>query len=112
MPLEVKDQVRDKWEEYREHFKKKIAHTIDFDEYAKTSIRGRGKVKTGDLFWAIDKMNHLIDSNIKFMYDEDWFTEENNRKFWEYNTKLDGIRGENMETQLPELYQAMKKYKV
>jgi hypothetical protein len=55
-------------------------------------------------------MNQLLDSNIKFMYDEDWFTEENNKKFWEYNTRLDSIRGESIETSLPELYEAMKKY--
>ena len=46
------------------------------------------------------------------MYGEDWFTEENNKKFWDYNGKLDNIRDEDMERQLPELYAAMKKYKV
>jgi hypothetical protein len=45
------------------------------------------------------------------MYDEDLFTEENNKKFWEYNSKLDDIRGESMQDSLPELYEAMKKYK-
>ena len=31
---------------------------------------------------------------------------------WQYNGKLDNIRGESMQDKLPELYEAMKKYKV
>lgn len=112
LPLEVKDMVRDKWEAYRTNFKRNIAHTLDYDKYAETSIRGTGKIKTANMFWAVEKMDKLIDSNIKFMYDEDWFTEENNKKFWEYNSGLDNIRNESMESKLPELYEAMKKYKV
>ena len=32
-----------------------------------------GMIKPANKEWAIDKMNQLLDSNIKFMYDEDWF---------------------------------------
>ena len=71
-----------------------------------------GVIKPANRQWAIDKMDQLLDNNLNFMYGEDWLTEENNKKFWNYNTKLDNIRDEDMERQLPELYNAMKKYKV
>ena len=70
-----------------------------------------GFVKPANVEWANQKMDQLLDTNINFMYGEDWFTEENNKRFWDYNGKLDDIRDENMERQLPELYNAMKKYK-
>ena len=112
LPLEVKDQVRDKWEEFRTEFKTEIVNNIDYHSLAKKNPMAMGMIKPANKEWAIMKMDQLLDNNIKFMYDEDWFTEENNKKFWQYNEKLDGIRNENMEKQLPELYNAMKKYKV
>lgn len=112
LPKEVKDQVRFSWEAFRTEFQNDIVNNIDFHSIAKRNPHALGFIKPANKEWAINKMNHLLDTNIKFMYDEDWFTEENNRKFWEYNSKLDDIRGENMEKQLPELYNAMKKYKV
>jgi len=112
LPLEVKDQVRDKWEGFRTEFKTDLVNNIDFHSLAKKNPMAMGMIKPANKEWAIMKMDQLLDNNIKFMYDEDWFTEENNRKFWQYNEKLDGIRNENMEKQLPELYNAMKKYKV
>ena len=71
-----------------------------------------GSIKPANKEWAIMKMDQLLDSNLKFMYDEDWFTEENNKKFWNYNGKLDDIRKEQMQESLPELYDAMSKYRV
>ena len=71
-----------------------------------------GSIKPANKEWAIMKMDQLLDSNLKFMYDEDWFTEENNKKFWNYNGKLDDIRKEQMQESLPELYDAMLKYRV
>jgi hypothetical protein len=112
LPPEVKDQVRDSWEAFRTEFKDEIVDTIDFHSLAKKNPMAIGFIKPANRQWAIDKMDQLLDTNLAFMYGEDWFSEENNRKFWEYNGKLDGIRGESMETQLPELYNAMKQYKV
>ena len=113
LPKDVKDMVRFKWETFRSDFAKKIVNDIDFNLLAKKNPMAiKLGMKPGDKEWAINKMNQLIDSNIKFMYDEDWFTEENNRKFWQYNGKLDNIRGESMQDKLPELYNAMLKYKV
>ena len=112
LPGDVKDQVRDKWEAFRTEFKTDIVNNIDFHVLAKKNPMAMGMIKPANKEWAIDKMNQLLDSNIKFMYDEDWFTEENNKKFWQYNGKLDNIRGESMQDKLPELYEAMKKYKV
>ena len=60
-----------------------------------------GSIKPANKEWAIMKMDQLLDSNLKFMYDEDWFTEENNKKFWNYNGKLDDIRKEQMQESLP-----------
>ena len=113
LPKDVKDMVRFKWETFRSDFAKKIVNDIDFNLLDKKNPMAiKLGMKPGDKEWAINKMNQLIDSNIKFMYDEDWFSEENNRKFWEYNGKLDNIRGESMQDKLPELYNAMLKYKV
>ena len=112
LPKEVKDQVRFSWEAFRTEFQNDIVNNIDFNSIAKRNPHALAYIKPANKEWAINKMNHLLDTNIKFMYGEDWFTEENNRKFWEYNSKLDDIRNENMEKQLPELYNAMKKYKV
>ena len=99
LPHDVKDQVRDSWEEFRTEFKDSLVDTIDFHSLAKKNPM-MGMIKPANKQWAIDKMDHLLDTNIKFMYGEDWFNEENNKKFWEYNGKLDDIRGESMETQL------------
>ena len=112
LPVDVKDQVRDKWEAFRTEFKNDMVNNIDFHILAKKNPMAMGMIKPANKEWAIDKMNQLLDSNIKFMYDEDWFTEENNKKFWQYNGKLDNIRGESMQDKLPELYNAMLKYKV
>ena len=112
LPKEVKDQVRDSWEEFRQEFRDSIVDTIDFHSPAKKNPKMMGIIKPANRQWAIDKMDQLLDNNLNFMYGEDWFTEENNKKFWKYNGSLDNIRGESMETQLPELYNAMKKYKV
>lgn len=112
LPKDVKDQVRFSWEAFRTEFQNDIVNNIDFNSIAKRNPHALAYIKPANKEWAINKMNHLLDTNIKFMYGEDWFTEENNRKFWEYNSKLDDIRNENMEKQLPELYNAMKKYKV
>jgi MoaA/NifB/PqqE/SkfB family radical SAM enzyme len=111
LPKEVKDKVRDHWEAFRIEFAEEIVHTIDFDSLIKKNPNFLGKMKPANKEWAIDKMNQLLDTNLKFMYDEDLFTEENNKKFWEYNGKLDDIRGESMQDSLPELYEAMKKFK-
>ena len=112
LPKEVKDQVRDRWEEFRQEFRDSIVDTIDFHSPAKKNPKMMGIIKPANRQWAIDKLDQLLDNNLNFMYGEDWFTEENNKKFWDYNSKLDGIRGESIERQLPELYNAMKKYKV
>lgn len=112
LPIDVKDQVRDSWEAFRTEFKDSIVDTIDFHSPAKKNPAMMGKIKPANREWAIEKMNQLLDTNINFMYGEDWFTEENNKNFWDYNGKLDNIRDEDMERQLPELYAAMKKYKV
>ncbi len=112
LPKEVKDQVRDSWEEFRQEFRDSIVDTIDFHSPAKKNPKMMGIIKPANRQWAIDKMDQLLDNNLNFMYGEDWFTEENNKKFWKYNGSLDNIRGESMETQLPELYNAMKQYKV
>jgi hypothetical protein len=112
LPKEVKDQVRDSWEEFRQEFRDGIVDTIDFHSPAKKNPKMMHLIKPANRQWAIDKMDQLLDNNLNFMYGEDWFTEENNKKFWKYNGSLDNIRGESMETQLPELYNAMKKYKV
>jgi hypothetical protein len=112
LPGDVKDEVRDKWETFRTEFKNQIVNDIDFHILAKKNPMAMGMIKPANKEWAINKMDQLLDSNIKFMYDEDWFTEENNKKFWQYNGKLDNIRGESMKDKLPELYNAMLKYKV
>lgn len=112
LPKEVKDQVRATWEEFRKEFRETIVDTIDFHSPAAKNPAMMSQLKPANREWAIDKMDQLLNSNLNFMYGEDLFTPENNRKFWKYNESLDNIRGESMETQLPELYNAMKKYKV
>ena len=112
LPKDVKDQVRDKWEAFRTEFKTDIINNINFHSLAKKNPMAMGSIKPANKEWAIMKMDQLLDSNLKFMYDEDWFTEENNKKFWNYNGKLDDIRKEQMQESLPELYDAMLKYRV
>lgn len=52
------------------------------------------------------KIREILDSYIKYMYQDDWSHEL--PKFWEFTRKMDKIRKQRMEDYLPELYELIK----
>ena len=91
LPLWAKDHIKQKYEEYKPRLLK-IIDESDFTEERKKSSR-RDAVG-------------LLDQYVDYMYAKDF--SEHLPRFWHATRRLDGIRGHNIETAIPELYELLK----